>query len=210
MKKITNIFKNISPLLIISAVSFLIALGFWLYPPKRETVQKETTPEVQSATTQVSEEPSPTPTASSTIKTQTIISKASPTSTPQIKSPISQNNQSSNQQSSPSPTPSSTSQTPTFQVSLKINGASAGNVDVPQGSNQCDVLSKALDQGKISSLNMRYESNYGSNAVYQINGIGNPNSVWWVYKVNGNSPSEGCSKVSANSNNNIEWEYKGS
>lgn len=97
----------------------------------------------------------------------------------------------------------------TFQVSLKINGSAVGAVDVQEGNNQCDVLSKAKDQGRISQLFMKYESTLGTYGVYQINGQGSENVVWWTYKVNGTAPTQGCSYIKANSGDNVEWEYKG-
>ncbi len=96
------------------------------------------------------------------------------------------------------------------KVTVSINGDSGFEVKVSSGANQCDVLSKSLDQGKIQSLNMRYDNSLGSNAIYQINGIGKDNSVWWTYKVNGQAPSQGCSKVGANNGDNVEWKYIGS
>lgn len=113
-------------------------------------------------------------------------------------------------QSAGNPIPTPAPQKLQYQVSLSINGEASFSVEVPEGSNQCDVLSRALDQGKISSLNMRYDSNYGTYAVYQINEIGKENSVWWVYKVNGQSPSQGCSYIKVNNSDNIEWKYVGS
>lgn len=96
------------------------------------------------------------------------------------------------------------------KVNLSINGGSSLDVKISEGINQCDVLTNALSQGKIQSLNMRYDNSLGSYAVYQINGIGQTNSVWWTYKVNGQSPSQGCSFVRANANDSIEWKYIGS
>ena len=107
------------------------------------------------------------------------------------------------------PVPTSIPAKQTFQVSLSINGSSVGTVDMEEGNNQCDVLSHAKDQGKISSLLMKYDNSLGTNGVYQINGVGKENVVWWVYKVNGTSPTQGCSFIKANSGENIEWEYKG-
>ncbi len=96
-----------------------------------------------------------------------------------------------------------------ISVTLSINGSSVGAVSLDEGSNQCNVLSNAKDQGKISSLDMRYISSLGTNGVYKINGIGKDNAIWWVYKVNGASPSQGCSLVKANNNDNVDWEYVG-
>jgi hypothetical protein len=107
------------------------------------------------------------------------------------------------------PQPTSAPAVKTFQVSLKINGSLIGNVDMQEGNNQCDVLTRAKDQGKISSLTMRYINDLGTYGVYQINGIGKENTVWWVYKINGQSPTQGCSYIKANSGETVEWEYKG-
>ena len=96
-----------------------------------------------------------------------------------------------------------------LMISLIINGSSVGSMNVTNGSNQCDVLSQALSQGKIQSLNMRYNNDMGTNAVYQINGLGKENAVWWVFKINGQSPSQGCSYIKVNNGDNILWEYLG-
>lgn len=96
------------------------------------------------------------------------------------------------------------------KINLSLNGGAGFEVKISDSANQCDVLSNALQQGKIQSLNMRYDNSLGSNAVYQINGIGKENSVWWTYKVNGQSPSQGCSYIKASSGDNIEWKYIGS
>ncbi len=99
--------------------------------------------------------------------------------------------------------------TPINQVQVSINGGIYFSVDVEMGSNQCDVLSNALNQGKISSLNMQFNSSYGSYGVYQINGIGKENQVWWTYLVNGDSPSSGCSYIKANNDDSVSWKYIG-
>jgi len=96
-----------------------------------------------------------------------------------------------------------------LMISLTINGSSVGSMNITSGSNQCDVLSQALSQGKIQSLNMRYNNDMGTNAVYQINGLGKENVVWWVFKINGQSPSQGCSYIKVNNGDNILWEYLG-
>lgn len=97
----------------------------------------------------------------------------------------------------------------TFQVTLSVNGSSVGSVTVDEGANQCDVLTKAQEQGKISQLLMKYNNSLGTNGVYQINGQGKDNVVWWVYTVNGTSPTQGCSLVKANSGDTVQWEYTG-
>ena len=83
---------------------------------------------------------------------------------------------------SENPTPTNippTSAPQGLKVLLSINGSSVGTIDLSAGANQCDVLSQALSQGKIQSLNMRYNNDMGTNAVYQINGVGKENAVWW-------------------------------
>lgn len=57
---------------------------------------------------------------------------------------------------------------------------------------------------------MRYNNDLGSYGVYQINGIGKDNAIWWTYTVNGQSPSQGCSYIKANNNDKVEWKYIGS
>ncbi|MEK7522548.1 MAG: DUF4430 domain-containing protein [Patescibacteria group bacterium] len=96
-----------------------------------------------------------------------------------------------------------------LKVSLTINSSSVGSIDLSNGANQCDVLSQALSQGKIQSLNMRYNNDMGTNAVYQINGVGKENAVWWTFKVNGQSPSQGCSYIKVGNGDNVEWSYIG-
>lgn len=107
------------------------------------------------------------------------------------------------------PQPTNTPAVNTFHVTLTINGASVGTIAMEEGNNQCDVLSRAKDQGKISQLLMKYDNSLGTNGVYQINGIGKENVVWWVYKVNGTSPTQGCSHIKANGGDTVSWEYKG-
>lgn len=95
----------------------------------------------------------------------------------------------------------------TFTVSLKINNQPAASVTVPLGSNQCDVLTRALEQGVIQSLNMRWDEDKQTYGVYQINGVGDPNKVTWVYEVNRTSPFKGCSHITANANDTIHWKH---
>ncbi len=137
----------------------------------------------------------------------------SPIKTPApISSPATQtvNNTSiPNQQLTPTPT-SSVIPTPQInKINVSINGSTTFTIGVNEESSQCDVLSNSLQDGKISSLNMKYDSNYNTYAVYQINGIGKENAVWWTYKVNGTSPSLGCSHVKAKNEDNVVWTYIG-
>lgn len=104
----------------------------------------------------------------------------------------------------------STSQSSQLHVDVSITGVSGFSLDVSPGANQCEVLTKAQSDGKINSLNMRFNSDLGSSAVYQINGLGKDNAVWWTYKVNGQSPSQGCSYIKVNNGDKVEWNYIGS
>lgn len=117
--------------------------------------------------------------------------------------------------SMPIVTPDPTQQTPapivhTNKIEVSINGSTNFTVSLHDGSNQCDVLSESLKTGKISSLNMRYDENYKTYAVYQINGLGKENSLWWTYSVNGKNPPLGCSLVKAGDSDKVVWIYTGS
>ena len=92
-------------------------------------------------------------------------------------------------------------------VSLSVNGVQRGNISLSGASNQCDVLTRALDTGLISDLDMRYNSQYGTYAVYVIDGIGDSDSVWWTYTVNGKSPPVGCGKLPVHAGDSINWQY---
>jgi len=96
-----------------------------------------------------------------------------------------------------------------ISVSLSVDGGGSLAISLPVGSNQCDVLSRALAQGKISSLDMRFNPSYGSYGVFKINGLGQDSQVWWTYKVNGSNPNQGCSYIKANNNDQISWIYVG-
>lgn len=122
----------------------------------------------------------------------------------------------------PKPTPSSMSivtpdpiqQTPTpvihtNKIEVSINSSTNFTVSLQDGSNQCDVLSESLKMGKISSLNMRYDENYKTYAVYKIDGLGKENSLWWTYSVNGKNPPLGCSLVKAGDRDKVVWIYIG-
>lgn len=177
-----NIFK-------ILAIVFFLLTGATLYNSNKivPVVVKKNTFPLKTPTIILSPTIFPTPT---TIPTQTVVQ---PTNIP-----------------APQPTSAPPTSAPQdLKVSLSIGGSSVGSFDIPQGSNQCDVLTQALSQGKIQSLNMRYNNDYGTNAVYQINGVGKENVVWWGFKVNGQSPSQGCSYIKVNNGDSILWEYVG-
>lgn len=197
--KTMKLLKKISqtPILPILGVIFLLIAGTLSYTSQNKTLkQKNVIPDNVVTITNVIETPVLT-------VTQKLI-KFNPTATPvQIKVTI-KNTLMPNPTSIPA-----TSAPQTNKVTLSINGSSVESIDMAQGSNQCDVLSKALSEGKIQSLNMRYNSDMGTNAVYQINGIGKENSVWWTYKVNGQSPSQGCSLIKVQNGDNSQWNYIG-
>lgn len=91
-------------------------------------------------------------------------------------------------------------------VSLSVNGSYAGKVTLPSSGNQCDVLSEARSEGVINYLDMRYDPQNKSYAVYVINNIGDSNSVWWTYTVNGGWVP-GCSITPAHNNDSVNWQY---
>lgn len=92
-------------------------------------------------------------------------------------------------------------------VSLSVNGSYKGQVALPGSSNQCEVLSSALQEGVIGSLDMRYNTQYRTYGVYVIDGIGDSDSVWWTYVVNGKSPPLGCSHTAVHSGDSVNWQY---
>ena len=91
-------------------------------------------------------------------------------------------------------------------VSLSVNGSYAGRVTLPGSDNQCDVLSEALSEGVINYLDMRYDPQNRSYAVYVINNIGDSSSVWWTYTVNGGWVP-GCSSTPVHNNDSVNWQY---
>lgn len=197
-----------SPFGIAAIICFAIALiSPLVFVSINPSVQKEVIKKVSPTVTIV---PSKTEKESESVQGAMTVDNHSANPTP-----VSQDSQgqatSTTTQSTATPTiaPTSVPAVQTFQVSLSVNGSSVGSVTVDQGANQCDVLTKAKDQGKISQLLMKYVDSLGTNGVYQINGVGKDNSVWWVYKVNGQSPGQGCSYIKANSGDTVEWDYQG-
>ncbi len=94
----------------------------------------------------------------------------------------------------------------TVSLTLSVNGHTKGSVQLKAGSNQCDVLTQALADGLISSLDMRSSPGLGT-AVYVIDGVGDPGSVWWIYKVNGTEPKQGCALITAHNGDVASWQY---
>ena len=96
-----------------------------------------------------------------------------------------------------------------LKVALSINGSSVGSIDMKSSQNHCDVLSEALSQKKIKSLDMRYNKDFKTNVVYQIDGVGKKDSVWWGFKINDKSPDQGCSYIKVKNGDSSDWSYLG-
>lgn len=95
----------------------------------------------------------------------------------------------------------------TVAISLSVNGSQKGTVTISNTANQCDVLTQALKTGLLSNLDMRYNSQYGTYAVYVINSVGDSSAVWWTYTVNGKSPPVGCGKTLVHNGDQVNWQY---
>ena len=126
--------------------------------------------------------------------------------------PDSSGDSGSNHNASSQPQPSQGSAQPAASstavtVNLSVNGINRGLLSLSAGSNQCQVLNSALASGRISGLDMRYNSSLGSMGVYVIDGVGDSSSVWWTYTVNGKSPPLGCSGIKVNQGDQINWVY---
>lgn len=211
MKRLLPYLIVISSLLLAGSISFILtsyienkqALSFG---NRVESFKKEANEVKEIIQPKVTLSPSPQARSKTT---QHIVN--TPVPTPATEPNISSTPQpTTSPNSTPTQTPSSSPVPQTNQIKVSINGSSNFSVSVDDGANQCDVLNKALADGKISSLNMRYDSNYGTYAVCQINGIGKENSVWWTYTVNGQSPNQGCSYIKAKNGDLVEWKYIGS
>jgi hypothetical protein len=105
--------------------------------------------------------------------------------------------------------PSPTAIPTKLKVALLINGKPVGQIDMTSDLNQCDVLSQALAQKKIKSLDMRYNKDFKTSVVYLINGVGKKDSVWWGFKVNGKLPDQGCSYIKVKNGDSADWDYLG-
>jgi hypothetical protein len=145
--------------------------------------------------------PTPTPTtlsANDTNITPQITPSSTPTPTnPPLLTPT----------TSPTTTPAPTTH---LQLTLQIDNDPPFDLEVDSPKNHCQVLEAALAQGKLSSLNLKFFPSLSSYAVYQINGLGDTNQVWWTYSVNGQQPPYGCSQVMVNQGDVIHWTYAGS
>ncbi|MFA5770223.1 MAG: DUF4430 domain-containing protein [Patescibacteria group bacterium] len=105
--------------------------------------------------------------------------------------------------------PSPTAIPTKLKVALSINGVSVGQINMKSSQNHCDVLTQALSQKKIKSLDMRYNKDFKTSVVYLINGVGKKDSVWWGFKINGQSPDQGCSYIKVKNGDNSDWSYLG-
>jgi hypothetical protein len=137
--------------------------------------------------------------------------EATPTSQPVAK-PSSPTATKGSNQSATAPAQSNVASPPASSpamvtVSLSVNGEPKGGVSLASSSNQCQVLSSALSSGVLGNLDMRYNTQYKTYAVYVINGIGDSNAVWWTYTVNGKSPPYGCSGTTVHTGDAVNWQY---
>ncbi len=144
------------------------------------------------------------------VSNQTVLGQSTShpqSTTPAPKSPSPPSGPPKSTPASAPPSIASSQPATTISASLTINDSSKGHITLPANSNQCDVLTQALKNGQLSSLDMRYSSQYGTYAVYVIDGIGDSNSVWWTYKVNGKSPPYGCSQQPVHDGDAVTWRY---
>lgn len=96
-----------------------------------------------------------------------------------------------------------------FKIPTSETESPAMTIELPSGSDHCEVLKKALEGGNINDLDMRYNEEFKTNGVYVISGLGKTDSPWWVYKINGADAPAGCSQVKVNPGDKITWEYIG-
>lgn len=208
--------KKILPLLIV--LTGLTLTGAFTYGLSLVLPPLESNPVKSISLTETDPTPTPTPQDS---KLDSVSITITPTSTPTTLSandtnPTSQITPSStpiptNPPSPTSTTPPTTTPAPTarLQLTLQIDNDPPFNLEVDSPKNHCQVLEAALAQGKLSSLNLKFFPSFSSYAVYQINGLGDTNQVWWTYSINGQQPPYGCSQVMVNQGDVIHWTYAG-
>ena len=105
------------------------------------------------------------------------------------------------------PTPTPTPEPPITTVTVEISspdGVSTFPVGFTAGTNVCDLLQKAKNEGKLKSLTIDYDylKTFKSAYVLEINGCRNN----WVFTANGTSPL-GCSLYQPKSGALIVWKY---
>ena len=208
--------KKILPLLIV--LTGLTLTGAFTYGLSLVLPPLESNPVKSISLTETDPTPTPTPQDS---KLDSVSITITPTSTPTTLSandtnPTSQITPSStpiptNPPSPTSTTPPTTTPAPTarLQLTLQIDNDPPFNLEVDSPKNHCQVLEAALAQGKLSSLNLKFFPSLSSYAVYQINGLGDTNQVWWTYSINGQQPPYGCSQVMVKQGDVIHWTYAG-
>jgi hypothetical protein len=176
-------------LITVSVISF--ALSFYVENPTavKHTVQRKVSP-----TTIPTPSPTPTDTPASTVAPSSIPSN---TPAPTTAAPTSE------------PTKQPTASPARIHVKVAITGSSEFSMDLPEGLNHCDVLTHALQQGKISNLIMKYNDSFKSNGVYKINDKGNENQIMWVYEINSKRVPLGCSHMIVHDADIISWIYLG-
>lgn len=153
-----------------------------------------------SAPPSASPSPSPSPAASA-------VSGSSSGSSPAVLGTSTSPSPSASPSSNPSPPAGgspSPSPTPSIQtVSVEVQGSSF-TLEISGDLNVCQVMQRARDQGKISSLTLddSYMSSMNSQYVREMNGMSNN----WTFKVNGSSPL-GCSLYQVKPNDQIVWKF---
>lgn len=181
-----------------------------------ETVLQQVAKVVASPTPSVSATPLVLG-SSITEKKKIVVPSPLPSNVPSSFENSTANNTENTQQPTPTQTPSESitpQSTPTPQqlkllTYVSIDGAGEFSIELEQGKNHCDVLSQAKNEGKLSSLTMKFFAGFSSNAVYEINGLGDESQVWWTYEVNGKSPPYGCSQQQVQNNDHVKWIYVG-
>ncbi len=142
---------------------------------------------------------SPTPQPSPSAKVEnTVPSSPQPTNTPSPSASVAP---------SPSPSPSLSPTPLVSQINVQIKTPdtnSAFSLQIEDGINACDLMTKAKNEGKISSLTLddSYLATFHTLLVKEINGLKDN----WTFTVNGESPM-GCSLVNLKDKDQIIWEF---
>lgn len=210
-KKIHALGKKLkfSPLLILSGLSFALAIFLLNYPHKIFQTQKYQIPRVVRRINNLKLTDTPIETLS-----PVVISKHRVQVLPTIQSitnsqPINSHQTTSQIQASTSteaqPTQASI-QKPAQTVNLQIidpDGTSSFSVILISGNNLCDTLTEAKNEGKIKSVTMIWYPNFNSYYVVEINGFNNN----WTTALNGVQPRIGCSLIKPKPSDNIVWKF---
>lgn len=202
MPKLANL-KFITPRLATKAlliICLLTGLGIVIWPNGHSTVktvagEAKSNSAAKAEQSPVDNQPANNPSIQATTSNQ----GSTPTSSGQTKS--STNQLSEVQTQTPAEAPSFVT------ASLLVNGVALGSMNIPAGSTQCELLNQAKSNGLIKQLTITYISAFKSYGVYKINDQGDDNKVWWVYEVNGKSPPAGCSGVTVENGDSVNWKY---